>query len=62
MNFGPLIGGTPAHAVKVFCYDKFPITPKKLIFREISKFCFREVGQGTVTKKIFPSRALSVPI
>ena len=51
MNFGPVIGGTPAHAVKVFCYDKFPITRIKIdFFCEISKFYFWEVGQGTVTK------------
>ena len=54
VNFGPVIGGIPAHAVNFFCYDKFPVTRKKSIFREISKFYFREVDQGTVAKKIFP--------
>jgi len=60
VNFGPLIGGTLAHAVNFFCYDKFPVTRKKSIFGEISKFYFREVGQGTVTK-IFSLMGLGRP-
>jgi len=32
VNFGPLIGGTPAHTVNVFHYDKFPVTRIKIDF------------------------------
>jgi len=41
--FGPVIGGTPVHPWQHFCKQRFPVTRKKLIFREISKFYFREV-------------------
>ena len=46
----PSYRGDPVLAVNVCHYKKFPVTRKVLIFRKISKFYFREVGQGTVTK------------
>ena len=32
MNFGPLIGGTPAHAVNFFSEQRFPVTRIKIDF------------------------------
>ena len=61
MNFGSLIGGIPAHAVNFFCYDKFPVTRKKSIFREILKFYFREVGQGYSCQNFFPDGPWASP-
>jgi len=57
VNFGPVIGG-PRARCQCFYYEKFPVTRKKSIFREMSKFYFREVQ----LPKFFPSRALGVPV
>ena len=32
MNFGPLIGGTPAHPVNFFSEQRFPVTRIKIDF------------------------------
>ena len=50
VNFGPLIGGNLVHVVNFFLNSDFLKLEIKSIFREISKFYFREVGQGTDTK------------
>jgi len=50
----PSYRGNLADVVNVFSEQRFPVTRKKAIFCKISKFYFQKVGQGTVTKKIFP--------
>ena len=44
MNFGPLIGGTPAHLVNVFCWTKISRNSKKIDFPR--NFEIRFPGSG----------------
>jgi len=61
MNFGPVLGGTPAHAVKVFCYDKFPITQIKIDF--LRNFEILLLGSGPrYSYQIFSLTGLGVPV
>ena len=61
MNFGPLIGGTPAHAVNFFCYDKFPVTQIKIDFPRNFEILFPGSGPRYSCQNFFPDGPWASP-
>ena len=47
MNFGPLIGGTPAHAVNIFSEQRFPVTRNKIDFPRNFEIQYTNKQMGT---------------
>ena len=61
MNFGSLIGGIPAHAVNFFCYDKFPVTRKKIDFPRNFEILFPGSGPRYSCQNFFPDGPWASP-
>ena len=54
MNFGPLIGGTPAHAVNFFSEQRFPVTRNKIDFPRNLEILFLGSGPSYSYQNFFP--------
>jgi len=54
MNFGPLIGGTPAHAVNIFSEQRFPVTRNKIDFPRNFEILFLGSGPSYSYQNFFP--------
>ena len=61
VNFGPVIGGTPAHAVNFFCYDKFPVTRIKIDFPRNFEILFPGCGPSNSCQIFFPDGPWASP-
>ena len=61
MNFGPVIGGTPAHTVNFFCYDKFPVTQIKIDFPRNFEILIPGSGPRYSYKNFFPDGPWASP-
>ena len=61
MNFGPLIGGTPAHAVNFFSEQRFPVTRIKIDFPRNFEILFPGSGPRYSYKKFFPDGPWASP-
>ena len=54
MNFGPLIGGTPAHAVNFFSEQRFLVTRNKIDFPRNFEILFPGSGPRYSCQIFFP--------
>ena len=61
MNFGPVIGGIPAHAVNFFSEQRFPVTRNKIDFPRNFEIRFPGSGPRYSYQIFFPDGPWASP-